>query len=108
MPGCCINASPTLRRTAIPSWPSRRSGRCSRRNARRRPLRVGESAQAYSSRCARAISVLSREPLFSPFDQASVELDDINLAHASPTGKSNAPERLAYCTIASRNSGVQP
>ena len=33
---------------------------------------------------------------------------DINLAHASPTGKSNAPERLAYCTIASRNSGVQP
>ena len=56
-----------------------------------------------------AISPL-REPLFSPFDQVSVpsELEDISLAHASPTGKSNAPERLAYCAIVSRNSGVQP
>jgi hypothetical protein len=41
-------------------------------------------------------------------DLGSVGLEDISLAHASPTGKSNAPERLAYCTIASRNSGVQP
>jgi hypothetical protein len=31
---CSINASPTPRRIAIPSWPTRRSGRCSRQTRR--------------------------------------------------------------------------
>ena len=29
----------------------------------------------------------------------------MSLAHASPTGKNNAPERLAYCTIALEEFG---
>src|SRR5438132_10456168 len=48
-PGCSTNASPTPRRIAIPRCPARRSGRCSRRNARNwSPMPGGSTA---STRC---------------------------------------------------------
>src|SRR5439155_1287731 len=34
MPGCSIDVSPTPKRTSIPSWPTARSGRLSRRSGR--------------------------------------------------------------------------